>query len=142
MRACTLPRRRSDLTTTSTTVTTSTTTTLTAASTNINVFAPQNSPKLSQSPRTSTPSVDSAVGSVEGLGVTQITLEQSRPRSDGSDSLTTSSALNSPEPPSATDNQELHINLVSDITGTTISTLENNISRIANTNANEAESRG
>ncbi|KAK0084503.1 hypothetical protein PV325_006925 [Microctonus aethiopoides] len=141
VRACTLPRRRSDLTTTSTTVTTSTTTTLTAASTNINVFAPQNSPKLPQSPRTSTPSVDSAVGSVEGLGVTQITLEQSRPRSDGSDSLTTSSPLNSPEPPSATDNQELHINLVSDITGTTISTLENNISRIANTNANEAESR-
>ncbi|KAK0162159.1 hypothetical protein PV327_008520 [Microctonus hyperodae] len=142
VRACTLPRRRSDSTaTTTSTITTTAKTTLTSGSTNINVFASQNNPKLSQSPRTSTPSVDSAVGSVEGLGVTQIALEQSRPRSDGSDSLTTSSALNSPEPLSAIDNQESQINLVSDITGTTISTLENNICRIANTKVNEAESR-
>ncbi|KAF7404064.1 hypothetical protein HZH68_006858 [Vespula germanica] len=53
-----------------------------------------------QSPRTSTPSVDSAVGSAEGLGVPhQSNLEEIRPRSDGSDSLATSSALTSPEPP-------------------------------------------
>lgn len=59
---------------------------------------PQNSPNR-QSPRTSTPSVDSAVGSAEGLGVPQQgNHEEIRPRSDGSDSLVTSSALTSPEP--------------------------------------------
>lgn len=63
------------------------------------VSTPQNSPNR-QSPRTSTPSVDSAVGSAEGLGVPQTgNVEEIRPRSDGSDSLATSSALTSPEPP-------------------------------------------
>lgn len=63
------------------------------------VSTPQNSPNR-QSPRTSTPSVDSAVGSAEGLGVPQTgNIEEIRPRSDGSDSLATSSALTSPEPP-------------------------------------------
>ncbi|XP_015511669.1 rho guanine nucleotide exchange factor 17 isoform X3 [Neodiprion pinetum] len=50
-----------------------------------------------QSPRASTTSVDSAVGSAEGLG--NQGQEEVRPRSDGSDSLATSSALTSPEPP-------------------------------------------
>ncbi|XP_018314116.1 rho guanine nucleotide exchange factor 17 isoform X6 [Mycetomoellerius zeteki] len=78
IRASTLPRRRGDVTPGSTT--------------------PQNSPNR-QSPRTSTPSVDSAVGSAEGLGVSQQgNHEEIRPRSDGSDSLATSSALTSPEP--------------------------------------------
>lgn len=78
VRASTLPRRRGDVTPGGTT--------------------PQNSPNR-QSPRTSTPSVDSAVGSAEGLGVPQQgNLEEIRPRSDGSDSLATSSALTSPEP--------------------------------------------
>ncbi|XP_036141211.1 uncharacterized protein LOC105833654 isoform X3 [Monomorium pharaonis] len=78
VRASTLPRRRGDVTPGSTT--------------------PQNSPNR-QSPRTSTPSVDSAVGSAEGLGVSQQgNHEEIRPRSDGSDSLATSSALTSPEP--------------------------------------------
>lgn len=48
-------------------------------------------------PRASTPSLDSAVGSAEGLGAVPGT-EELRPRSDGSDSLVTSSALTSPEP--------------------------------------------
>lgn len=78
MRASTLPRRRGDVTPGGST--------------------PRNSPNR-QSPRTSTPSVDSAVGSAEGLGVPQQgNLEEIRPRSDGSDSLATSSALTSPEP--------------------------------------------
>ncbi|KYN28457.1 Rho guanine nucleotide exchange factor 17 [Trachymyrmex cornetzi] len=78
IRASTLPRRRGDVTPGTTT--------------------PQNSPNR-QSPRTSTPSVDSAVGSAEGLGVSQQgNHEEIRPRSDGSDSLATSSALTSPEP--------------------------------------------
>lgn len=78
IRASTLPRRRGDVTSGSST--------------------PQNSPNR-QSPRTSTPSVDSAVGSAEGLGVSQQgNHEEIRPRSDGSDSLATSSALTSPEP--------------------------------------------
>ncbi|XP_029163025.1 rho guanine nucleotide exchange factor 17 isoform X4 [Nylanderia fulva] len=79
VRASTLPRRRGDVTPGSST--------------------PQNSPNR-QSPRTSTPSVDSAVGSAEGLGVVsqQGNHEEIRPRSDGSDSLATSSALTSPEP--------------------------------------------
>ncbi|RLU24428.1 hypothetical protein DMN91_002517 [Ooceraea biroi] len=78
VRASTLPRRRGDVTPGGST--------------------PQNSPNR-QSPRTSTPSVDSAVGSAEGLGVPQQgNLEEIRPRSDGSDSLATSSALTSPEP--------------------------------------------
>lgn len=78
VRASTLPRRRGDVTPGSST--------------------PQNSPNR-QSPRTSTPSVDSAVGSAEGLGVSQQgNHEEIRPRSDGSDSLATSSALTSPEP--------------------------------------------
>lgn len=78
VRASTLPRRRGDMGTSS-----------------------ENNPNR-ESPRTSTPSVDSAVGSAEGLGVHQnlnVNLEEIRPRSDGSDSLTTSSALTSPEPP-------------------------------------------
>lgn len=79
VRASTLPRRRGDA--------------MPGVSTS------QNSPNR-QSPRTSTPSVDSAVGSAEGLGVPhQGNLEEIRPRSDGSDSLATSSALTSPEPP-------------------------------------------
>ncbi|KZC08519.1 Rho guanine nucleotide exchange factor 17 [Dufourea novaeangliae] len=79
VRASTLPRRRGDISPV--------------------VSTPQNSPNR-QSPRTSTPSVDSAVGSAEGLGVPQTgNLEEIRPRSDGSDSLATSSALTSPEPP-------------------------------------------
>ncbi|XP_047352279.1 uncharacterized protein LOC124950099 isoform X2 [Vespa velutina] len=79
VRASTLPRRRGDA--------------IPGVSTS------QNSPNR-QSPRTSTPSVDSAVGSAEGLGVPhQSNLEEIRPRSDGSDSLATSSALTSPEPP-------------------------------------------
>ncbi|XP_076245903.1 rho guanine nucleotide exchange factor 17 isoform X2 [Calliopsis andreniformis] len=79
VRASTLPRRRGDVSPV--------------------VSTPQNSPNR-QSPRTSTPSVDSAVGSAEGLGVPQTgNLEEIRPRSDGSDSLATSSALTSPEPP-------------------------------------------
>lgn len=78
MRASTLPRRRGEVTPGS--------------------LTPQNSPSR-QSPRTSTPSVDSAVGSAEGLGIHQQgNLEEIRPRSDGSDSLATSSALTSPEP--------------------------------------------
>ncbi|KAL6438921.1 hypothetical protein ACFW04_003755 [Cataglyphis niger] len=78
VRASTLPRRRGDVTPGGST--------------------PQNSPNR-QSPRTSTPSVDSAVGSAEGLGVPQQgNHEDIRPRSDGSDSLATSSALTSPEP--------------------------------------------
>ncbi|XP_024886291.1 uncharacterized protein LOC112463866 isoform X1 [Temnothorax curvispinosus] len=78
VRASTLPRRRGDVTPGS--------------------LTPQNSPNR-QSPRTSTPSVDSAVGSAEGLGVSQQgNHEEIRPRSDGSDSLATSSALTSPEP--------------------------------------------
>ncbi|XP_025073713.1 rho guanine nucleotide exchange factor 17 [Pogonomyrmex barbatus] len=78
VRASTLPRRRGDVTPGDST--------------------PQNSPNR-QSPRTSTPSVDSAVGSAEGLGVSQQgNHEEIRPRSDGSDSLATSSALTSPEP--------------------------------------------
>lgn len=78
VRASTLPRRRGDVTPGGST--------------------PQNSPNR-QSPRTSTPSVDSAVGSAEGLGVSQQgNHEEIRPRSDGSDSLATSSALTSPEP--------------------------------------------
>ncbi|XP_012215221.1 rho guanine nucleotide exchange factor 17 isoform X3 [Linepithema humile] len=78
VRASTLPRRRGDVTPGGST--------------------PQNSPNR-QSPRTSTPSVDSAVGSAEGLGVPQQgNHEEIRPRSDGSDSLVTSSALTSPEP--------------------------------------------
>ncbi|XP_061932993.1 rho guanine nucleotide exchange factor 17 isoform X4 [Apis cerana] len=79
VRASTLPRRRGDVSPV--------------------VSTPQNSPNR-QSPRTSTPSVDSAVGSAEGLGVPQTgNVEEIRPRSDGSDSLATSSALTSPEPP-------------------------------------------
>lgn len=79
VRASTLPRRRGDVSPI--------------------VSTPQNSPNR-QSPRTSTPSVDSAVGSAEGLGVPQTgNVEEIRPRSDGSDSLATSSALTSPEPP-------------------------------------------
>ncbi|XP_016769240.2 rho guanine nucleotide exchange factor 17 isoform X4 [Apis mellifera] len=79
VRASTLPRRRGDVSPV--------------------VSTPQNSPNR-QSPRTSTPSVDSAVGSAEGLGVPQSgNVEEIRPRSDGSDSLATSSALTSPEPP-------------------------------------------
>ncbi|XP_076280703.1 rho guanine nucleotide exchange factor 17 isoform X2 [Lasioglossum baleicum] len=79
VRASTLPRRRGDVSPV--------------------VSTPQNSPNR-QSPRTSTPSVDSAVGSAEGLGVPQTgNHEEIRPRSDGSDSLATSSALTSPEPP-------------------------------------------
>lgn len=79
VRASTLPRRRGDVSPA--------------------VSTPQNSPNR-QSPRTSTPSVDSAVGSAEGLGVPQAgNHEEIRPRSDGSDSLATSSALTSPEPP-------------------------------------------
>ncbi|KAK9305283.1 hypothetical protein QLX08_003640 [Tetragonisca angustula] len=79
VRASTLPRRRGDVSPA--------------------VSSPQNSPNR-QSPRTSTPSVDSAVGSAEGLGVPQAgNHEEIRPRSDGSDSLATSSALTSPEPP-------------------------------------------
>ncbi|KAK2584580.1 hypothetical protein KPH14_006945 [Odynerus spinipes] len=80
VRASTLPRRRGDA--------------IPGVSTS------QNSPNRQQSPRTSTPSVDSAVGSAEGLGGPQQgNLEEVRPRSDGSDSLATSSALTSPEPP-------------------------------------------
>lgn len=60
--------------------------------------ASQNSPNP-ESPRASIASVDSAVGSTEGLGATQTLGEEVRPRSDGSDSLATSSALTSPEPP-------------------------------------------
>ncbi|XP_078048564.1 rho guanine nucleotide exchange factor 17 isoform X1 [Augochlora pura] len=79
VRASTLPRRRGDVSPV--------------------VSTPQNSPNR-QSPRTSTPSVDSAVGSAEGLGVPHTgNHEEIRPRSDGSDSLATSSALTSPEPP-------------------------------------------
>lgn len=79
VRASTLPRRRGDVTP--------------GGSTS------RNSPSR-QSPRTSTPSVDSAVGSAEGLGVPQQGNlgDEIRPRSDGSDSLATSSALTSPEP--------------------------------------------
>ncbi|XP_063982833.1 rho guanine nucleotide exchange factor 17 isoform X3 [Diachasmimorpha longicaudata] len=92
VRASTLPRRRGN---TSSSPTTS---------------SPQKSPDR-QSPCASTPSVDSAVGSAEGLGVPQSrTLEELRPRSDGSDSLGTSSALTSPEPPVPSDNQELRVN--------------------------------
>ncbi|XP_014488562.1 PREDICTED: rho guanine nucleotide exchange factor 17 isoform X2 [Dinoponera quadriceps] len=92
VRASTLPRRRGDATSAGTT--------------------PQNSPNR-QSPRTSTPSVDSAVGSAEGLGVPQQgNLEEIRPRSDGSDSLATSSALTSPEP-LAPETNEPRVDLVS-----------------------------
>ena len=63
------------------------------------VSTPRNSNSSNhQSPRASTPSLDSAVGSAEGLGIPQIGLGELRPRSDGSDSLATSSALTSPEP--------------------------------------------
>ena len=80
VRASTLPRRRGDVGQSSTT--------------------PSNSPNRQNSPRASTPSLDSAVGSAEGLGVvSQPVQDEIRPRSDGSDSLATSSALTSPEPP-------------------------------------------
>ncbi|XP_015585736.1 rho guanine nucleotide exchange factor 10-like protein isoform X2 [Cephus cinctus] len=79
VRASTLPRRRGDV--------------------SPGVSTPHNSPNR-QSPRASTPSIDSAVGSAEGLGaLPQTGPEEVRPRSDGSDSLATSSALTSPEPP-------------------------------------------
>ncbi|XP_012256069.2 uncharacterized protein LOC105686072 isoform X1 [Athalia rosae] len=79
VRASTLPRRRGDASPGGAT--------------------PRHSPGR-QSPRASTTSVDSAVGSAEGLGGTNQGLqEEIRPRSDGSDSLATSSALTSPEPP-------------------------------------------
>lgn len=94
VRASTLPRRRGD-------------------STSPGASTPQNSPNP-QSPRASTPSVDSAVGSAEGLGVNQTTLEELRPRSDGSDSLATSSALTSPEPPVPDSHQESRINTIQD----------------------------
>lgn len=88
VRASTLPRRRG-----------------TSAS-SPRIKSPQKSPDR-QSPCASTPSVDSAVGSAEGLGVHQSRiLEELRPRSDGSDSLATSSALTSPEPSIPTHNQE------------------------------------
>ncbi|XP_068975293.1 rho guanine nucleotide exchange factor 17 isoform X6 [Bombus flavifrons] len=91
VRASTLPRRRGDVSPV--------------------VSTPQNSPNR-QSPRTSTPSVDSAVGSAEGLGVPQTgNVEEIRPRSDGSDSLATSSALTSPEPP-VPENNEPRVDLV------------------------------
>lgn len=71
------------------------------------VSSPTQSPGQ-QSPCASTPSVDSAVGSAEGLGVNQSTnIEEHRPRSDGSDSLATSSALTSPEPPPVPEGQEI-----------------------------------
>ncbi|XP_033212658.1 rho guanine nucleotide exchange factor 17 isoform X2 [Belonocnema kinseyi] len=79
IRASTLPRRRGNV--------------------SPDVSNPRNSNSPNhQSPRASTPSLDSAVGSAEGLGVPQIGLGDLRPRSDGSDSLATSSALTSPEP--------------------------------------------
>lgn len=60
--------------------------------------SPDISTSRNSSPRASTPSLDSAVGSAEGLGVPQIGLSELQPRSDSSDSLATSSALTSPEP--------------------------------------------
>ncbi|XP_043279981.1 uncharacterized protein [Venturia canescens] len=82
VRASTLPRRRGDVT---------------------QIQSETDAENISNrpnSPRASTPSLDSAVGSAEGLGiVSQPVHEDTRPRSDGSDSLATSSALTSPEPP-------------------------------------------
>ncbi|XP_012280572.1 rho guanine nucleotide exchange factor 17 isoform X3 [Orussus abietinus] len=89
VRASTLPRRRGDVSPA--------------------VSTPRNSPGR-QSPRASTPSVDSAVGSAEGLGGPQTGPEEVRPRSDGSDSLATSSALTSPEP-LAPDTREPRVDL-------------------------------
>lgn len=75
------------------------------------ITSPTNSP-CQQSPGASTPSVDSAVGSAEGLGINQtINIEEHRPRSDGSDSLATSSALTSPEPP-VPDSQDIRIDII------------------------------
>lgn len=90
IRASTLPRRRGDGGHSSTTT-------------------PRNSPNRQNSPRASTPSLDSAVGSAEGLGVvSQPAQEEIRPRSDGSDSLATSSALTSPEPPTILGDHHQH----------------------------------
>ncbi|XP_043483895.1 rho guanine nucleotide exchange factor 17 isoform X2 [Leptopilina heterotoma] len=80
IKASTLPRRRGEV-----------------SSPDVSTSRNSSSPNH-QSPRASTPSLDSAVGSAEGLGVPQIGLSELRPRSDGSDSLATSSALTSPEP--------------------------------------------
>ncbi|XP_051171015.1 rho guanine nucleotide exchange factor 17 isoform X2 [Leptopilina boulardi] len=98
------------------------------------VTTPRNSNSPNhQSPRASTPSLDSAVGSAEGLGVPQIGLNELRPRSDGSDSLATSSALTSPEPqvheiPEPRVNLVQSIEIINDSTSTNDRHFENRIS--------------